>query len=212
MNCHGCGAPLNGAVCSFCGTAVTNSSAVVVEIEVTSAIKRQGLEDVAEAVIGDGSDLDAMTHRLEDQVQALWDAGELKKADSLIRVFSKRLPRHDKINLMLARTSYFFAQRTIKQPSNAHIAQRYLNETRGHLDSIIGSALQNDVSDLKSKIASIESKTITAFTVWDDDDPEVAAAKQSMEGASYIGTIIGVVVAVIFGGLILLGMLAPYFK
>ena len=208
MNCFGCGAPVSGAACSYCGTSVGSSTDAAIEIEVTPALERLGLEDTAALVLGDGSDLEQTTNRLAEQVDDLWEAGELKKADALIRVFSKRLPRHDKINLMLAKTSFLFGLSTIKEISTAHIGQRYFKEAKKHLDAVTDSQYESEVSELLSKIDSTESKKVSAYTVWDDDDEATAAAKQSMENAEGCGATIGVVLAVIIGGLMLIGMFA----
>ena len=182
-----------------------------IEIEVTPALQRLGLEDAAALILGDSSDLEQITNRLSERVDDLWEAGELKKADALVRVFSKRLPRHDKLNMMLAKTSFLFGLSTIKEISTAHIGQRYLKEAKKHLDAVTDSQYESAVSELLSKIESTESKKVSAHTVWDDDDEATAAAKKSMENAEGCGATIGVVLAVIIGGLILAGMLVQEF-
>jgi hypothetical protein len=180
MNCFGCGAPVSGALCAYCGTPIGSSTDAALEIEVTPALQRLGLEDTAASILGDGGDLEQTTHRLAEWVEEFWEAGELKKADALVRVFSKRLPRHDKINLMLAKTSFLFGLSTIKESSTAHIGQRFLKEAKQHLDAVTESQYEPAVSELLSKIESTETKTVSAYTVWDDDDEATAAAKKSM--------------------------------
>jgi hypothetical protein len=206
MNCLSCGAPLSADICSYCGTSVTSSTNTNIEIEMTPSLTRLGLEDVAIAIVGDGSDLDKIIQRLAVNVDCFWEASELKKADALVRVFSKRLPRHDKINLMLAKTAYLFGLSTIKNVSTAHIGQGYLREAKKYLNEISDPQYDGEVIALSSKINSTESKKISAFTIWEDDDKEIAEVKQSMESASGCGQILGVSIAVIIGVLIVFGL------
>lgn len=209
MNCRGCGAPITGPECNYCGTLVNDTSEAPIEIEISAGIKRQGLEDIVVGILGDGEDLEAIVSRLSDQVESLWSTNDFKKADAVIVAYSKRLPKHDEINLLLAKTSFFFGLSTIKDTSTAHVGKRYLTDANRYLDRISDSKYQAAVDDLRARIVSTESKTIGAFTVWDDDDLATANAKLGMETATSvgagIGTILGWIVAIIIG----LGMLIP---